>query len=511
MDIYMLHIENAINSNELRRASELMKAIEGSFSDQVELQYIKTRLNYHLNANHIELLVKKATQEETDGFYVRPVKNNAYETYLEILELSPEESRAIQGIERIRKKLVTQAKTMAQRAQWEVAETKIEDALLISPERQDAITVLNEIKKQRLSEKNEIFDKESTQFDMEKSDSSQQRMIQLHKTLAYKSIDDGRLYGNGNDNAAYHFNRILTLDPDNEEAISGLAEVENKISSIIRSYVYSEQPLKANEMLKNALKNLPKSKKLYNLKIFLAKSSKPVKHNNNRLDLSRQITELSNSAIVAINKKRYIFPAGRSAYDFYTRITLLHPGNNIGIQGRNEAKLRAYEQIDSDIRDKNYYIAHLRINRLLKLGVRDERLVHLQTNLSKTDKSNNKVTLNQNIQNNHLIYLLKFARHQEKKGVIWPPLSDNAYGVYKHVNDIEPLNKTAIESLSKLFNSKISSIKGLLKNKRLIEAERELLALDTLYEGTKEQAVITKITKELNSQKIINYQQQKRE
>jgi serine/threonine protein kinase len=620
MEIYILHIKNAMNSNELTHASELLKTIEGSFSKQIELQNLKNRLNHYLIPNHIELLIKKATQEEMGEFYVRPVKNNAYETYIEILELSPEEPRAIQGIERIRKQLVTEAKTMAQSAQWEVAETMIEDALLISPESQDAVAVLKEIKKQRLSEKNANFNKDNNQLGAEKLDSSKQRVIQLHTNLAIKCIDEGRLYGSGNDNAAYHFNRILVIDPSNEyaksglnkawvtlmgsinrnvefnnysdaleaieeskrhfspfydvievisdlstksakylakgnwshdielrlnkakrqlkadhliepkgnnalesylevkeidpyneEAISGLVEVENKISTLIRSYINSEQPLKAKEMLENALDIFPKSKKLYDLKIFLAKSNNPVKLNSNRFELSKQITELSNSAIVALNKKRYIFPAGRSAYDFYSRITLLHPGNNVGIQGRNEAKLRAYDQIDSDISDKNYHIAHLRINRLLKLGIRDERLVSLQKNLSDVDQSNNKVVLNQNIPNNHLIYLLKFARHQENKGVIWPPLSDNAYGVYKHVNDIEPLNKTAIESLSKLFNSKISSINGLLENKRLLEAERELLALDTLYDGIKEQEIISNITKELNSLKIINSQQQKGE
>jgi serine/threonine protein kinase len=619
-EIYIQHIDNAINANELTSASELLRTIEGYFSDSIKLQHLKNRLNDHSTSNQVELLVKKATQEEADEFYVRPVNNNAYDTYLEILQLSPDEPRAIQGIERIRKHLVTKAETMTENAQWEEAQTTIEDALSISPESQDAIAVLNRIKAQRLSETNEHFNEDNTQYGTETLSPSHQRLIQLHTNQAKKFTDEDRPYGPGKDNAAYHFSRILRIDPTNEyakrgldnawtrllgsikrnvelniysdaldateesmkhfspfydvkevisdlsikkakhfaqsnqshdiarrltqariqlkadhlvgpkgnnalesylkvrkidpnnkEAISGLAKVENKISSLIRSYIKSDQPLKANEMLKKALAAYPKSKKLYDLKLFLAKSKKPVRQNSLGLESSKQITELSNSAIVALNRKHYIFPVGRSAYDFYTRITSLFPGNNTGIEGRNEAKRRAYKQIDSDIRAKNYHIAHLRINRLLKLGVRDERLDSLQKSLLNEDQSNNKVAFNQSIPNNHLIYLLKFARHQENNGVIWPPLGDNAYGVYKHVHDIEPLNKTARESLSRLFNSKISYIKELLDSKRLLEAERELLALDTLYNGNKEQVVISKTMKELNALKIINAQLQKKE
>jgi hypothetical protein len=619
-EIYIEYIENAINANELTRASEALKSIEGYFIEQAELEQLKNNLNRHLTSDKIELLVKKATQEEADEFYVRPTNNNAYETYLEILELSPEEPRAIQGIERIRKNLVTEAEKMVQNEQWEEAETMIEDALRISPESQDAVAVLNIIKSQQSSETNQRYNEDNTQFGADTLSFSQQRLIQLHTKQAKKFSDENRPYGPGNDNAAYHFSRILTIDPSNEyakrgldnawrrllgsikrnvelniysdaldaieesmkhfspfydvkevisdlsqkkaqhfaqsnrshdialrltraktqlkadhliepkgnnalesyleikkidpsnkEAISGIIKVENKISSLIRSYINSGQSLKAKDMLEKALIAFPKSKKLYDFKLFFAKSNNPVQQNNHRIESPKQVTKLANSAIVAMNKKHYIFPVGRSAYDLYSRITLLYPGNNIGIEGRNEAKLRAYEQIDSDISDKNYHIAHLRINRLLKLGVHDERLNSLQENLLNEDQSNNKDILSQSIPNNHLTYLLKFARHQENNGVIWPPLSDNAYGVYKHVRDIEPLNKTARESLSKLFNSRISSIKALLDSNRLVEAERELLALKTLYGGNKEKAVISKTIKELNALKIINSQQQKRE
>jgi serine/threonine protein kinase len=628
-ELYIQQIENSFDSNDLTHASELLKTLEGYFSEQIEIQHLRESLERHLASNQIELLVKQAHQEEAEDLYVRPAEKNAHKTYREILELSPGEPRAIQGIERIRKHLVTEAETMAYDGQWEEAETTIKDALLISPGSQDAVAVLNTIKMQRLSETNDYIEEDNPHLRTENLSYSQQRLIQLHTNLAKKFIDQDKPYGQGNNNAAYHFRQILTIDPNNKyalsglnsawitmldninfnielsnysvaleiieestkhffpfydtkevisklsakrskyltksnrihdvsmrltqakvqlkadhlispkgnnalesylevknidpgnkEATSGLARVENKLSSLIKSYIDKKQSTKARGLLRKAIVVFPKSKKLYDLKLFLAKSNHPAIHNSHmnnpatgtshRLESAKQITKLSNDAIIALNRKRYIFPVGRSAYDLYSKITSLDPGNSIGVKGRKEAKLRAYAQIDADISDKNYQIAHLRINRLSNLGVRDERLDSLQTSLQNVDKSYSKTASNQSTPVNHLIYLLKFARSQENNGVIWPPQSDNAYGVYKHVHDIEPLNKTARESLSKLFNSRISSIKSLLDSNRLHEAESELQALDKLYGGKKEKEMISKSTEELKALKIIYTQQQKK-
>lgn len=636
-DIYIQHIDNAIKANDLTQAGALLNTLETTFSEEIESQYLKDSLRPQLIAKQIELLFKKANREEADSFYVKPENENAFDTYLEILELAPGEPRAIQGIERIRKSLITETEIKIRNLEWKKAETLIKDALLISPGSKDAVALFNTIRTQRLAEANqhsqvnkpsqtpsfvianenskEQLDEDNSQFRTETFSLSRQRLIQLHTNRADKFVNQDIQYGADNNNAAYHFNRILKIDsgnvyaknglnkawvtlmesvnrnldldnyssalkqleesknhfspfydvntvindllakrekhhtktnrsqdialrltqakiqlkaghwidpkgnnamesylevqkidPDNALAKTGLEKIENKFLSLISSSIEKEQSSKAYELLKQALEVFPNSKQLNGLKRHIARPNKIEKQNTQGFNLSKQITALSNKARTALNKKRYIFPLGRSAYDYYSKIMTLDSGNNIGIRGINKTKFLTYEQIDSDIRVKNYQIAYLRIKRLSNLGVHDERFESLQTMLFNADQSYNKAALNKKVPDNHLIYLLKFASLQETNGAIWPPLSNNAYGVYKHVHDIEPLNKTARESLTKLFNNRLSFIHDLLDNNRLFEAERELLALDKLYDGKTEKKLISRTFKELDTLKTLNIQ-----
>jgi hypothetical protein len=148
----------------------------------------------------------------------------------------------------------------------------------------------------------------------------------------------------------------------------------------------------------------------------------------------------------------------------------------------------------------------LRISRLLKLGVDDKHFESLKKKLLNADQA---YTQNKSIENNHdryLQHLLRFANQQETNGVIWPPLSNNAYAIYKHIHDIEPLNKTARESLANLFSKKLSLINDLLDKGHWYDAERELLALDKLYTSKNEQEAISIRLKEVYSRKNFDLQ-----
>ncbi|MEJ2620179.1 MAG: serine/threonine-protein kinase [Candidatus Thiodiazotropha sp.] len=609
--IYVQKLEDAINTNRLMRANELLQTLEGYFGDQYQFQHLKQSLSRHSIASKIERLVREAVQQEVEKSYVRPKNINAYDTYLEILKISPTEPRALKGIERIRNKLISEAQSLLQKNQLISAEAVILDALKVLPKSQQAIEILNKIIAQSSKQTEPSRIQESTRQEEKNRNPEQQQIIQMHKNLAQKFINEGYLYGAGRDNAAYHYAQILTiepssgdakrglrsawsalledierksdlhhysaalylieqsmeyfspyydvkqvinelskkrakhlliksnkgqyiaqrltqakmqlnvaqlvtpegnnalesyleitkLDPTNAEARKGLDKVETKLLLLIKSYINNHQVIKANETLGRALEIFPESKKLNDINRLLSKEDDAVEHNGQDLKQSNQVTQLLNRAIVAFKRKRNIFPVGRSAYDYYLKIIALQPGSEVALQGLRETKGRVYTQIEADIKDKNYKIAHLAISRLLKLGDTDERLHAFQIRIAKADQSYINSALKLNNPANHLVYLLDFASQQEKKGVLWPPQSDNAYGVYKHVRDIEPLNRRARESLSKLFNLRIKHINNLLENNHLNEAKQELDSLKLLYAGHKEQKIIFHTMDQLNALK----------
>jgi serine/threonine protein kinase len=618
-NIYVQSLKDAINTNKLQHANELLQTLEGHFGDQYQFQHLKQSLSRHSITSKIDLLVREAVKQEADKSYVRPKNTNAYDTYLEILKISPKESRALKGIDRIRNILITEAQSLLQKKQLASAEVVIQDALKILPQSQRAIEISNKIISQS-SKETELSHVQLPSHQKEKNvNQAQQQLIQMHENLAQKFIEENYLYGAGQDNAAYHYTQILKiepssenakgglqntwnallddiehksdlhhysaalhlieqsmehfspyydvkqvinelsekrakhlliksnkgqyiaqrltqakmqlnveqlvspkgnnalesyleikdLDPTNVEARTGLDKVETKLLSLIKSYIDSHQTTKANEMLGKALEIFPESKKLNDINRLLSKEDDFVEQKGHTLQHSNQVTQQLNSAIVAFKRKRNIFPVGRSAYDYYLKILALQPGNEVAIQGVKETKRRVYTQIESDIKDRNYKIAHLAISRLLKLGDTDERLYSFKKSIEDADQSYAKSALKLNIPINHLVYLLDFASQQEKKGVLWPPHSDNAYGVYKHVRDIEPLNRRARESLSKLFNLRIKRINELLENNHLHQAQQELDSLKVLYAGYKEQKIIFNTMDQLNALKTSNLPTQK--
>jgi serine/threonine protein kinase len=609
--IYVQHLEDAINTNRLMYANELLQTLEENFGNQYQFEDLRQILSRDSIASKIERLVSEAVKQEADKSYVRPKNINAYDTYLQILKISPTEPRALKGIERIRNILITEAQSLLQENQLTRAEAVIQDALKVLPKSQRAVEILNKIIARSSKQTEQSRIQESTHKKEKNRNPAQQQLVQLHKNLAQKFIDEGHLYGAGTDNAAYHYTQILTiepssgdaksglrsswnallediehksdlhhysaalhlieqsmeyfspyydvkqvidelsekrakhlliksnkgqyiaqrltqakmqlnveqlvtpkgnnalesyleiknLDPTNIEAREGLDKVETKLLLLIESYIKGHQVTKANEMLDRALEIFPESKKLTNINRLFSKEDETIEHNGHDLKQSNQVRQLLNSAIVAIKRNRNIFPVGRSAYDYYMKIIALQPGNEVALLGVKETKRRVYTQIESDIKDRNYKIAYLAISRLLKLGDTDERLHTFQKLIEKADQSYTKSALKLNIPTNHLVYLLDFASQQEKKGVLWPPQSDNAYGVYKHVRDIEPLNRSARESLLKLFNLRIKHINNLLESNHLHQAKQELDALKVLYAGYKEQKIIINTMDQLNALK----------
>ncbi|MCU7858878.1 MAG: hypothetical protein KZQ86_03395, partial [Candidatus Thiodiazotropha sp. (ex Lucinoma kastoroae)] len=209
------------------------------------------------------------------------------------------------------------------------------------------------------------------------------------------------------------------------------------------------------------------------------------------------VANLINEAKIAFSRKRYILPVGSSAYDLYSKITSSEPGNTVAIRGLNEAKFRVYDQIESDIRNKNYQTAYINIDRLSKLNLHDKRFTSLRARLLSLGNNYEKITTDLNNHDDYLLYLLMVANQQEIKGNIWPPVSNNAYNIYKRVLDLESSNSTAREALNALFEKRLSFINNLLDKKHWNEAEREIQAFDKLYSSKNEKAIISSTLEEL--------------
>jgi serine/threonine protein kinase len=633
--IYIKQTQSAINSNKLDRASKLIEVIETSFDKSTEALQLKDDLNQHLLDKNIEHLVNKALQEELNANYVRPKNANAYDTYLEILKLAPDNNLAKAGIEGIRRKILNEAESLIHNSEWSNAESRIKDALLISPGDKDAVALFNEIKAKRLSERykqiqsttnrnpeDAVANTDDSSTEIGNKLASERLTISLNKLVEYHTKqakyynEKNILFGPDSSNAAFYYKKILeeepsnafakkgldaawtafintvrrdveasefnsalskleeskdlfspiynvpqmileieakrdhqfsetnkknsitslltqaksqisnnkwtvpegdnamesylkvhSLDPNNEEANNGLKQVEYIFASRIKSKINKAKFSESEKILRHALNIFPDSTTLKNLKPFIVKAKKQHAQTIQKREFDQKISGLTSDAEIAMKRKHYILPIGQSAYDLYSNITSLDPGNTTAIRGLSEAAFRAYEQVEYDIRNKNYKIAELRLIRFSQLDVDSKRYNDLVAKLSKANNTYSVSKEKHTITQSYLLDMLMFASKQEAEGSTWPPSIDNAFTIYKEVLTLDPLNNTARQSLKKIFNKRITLVDDLISKQHWSEAERELNKLDRLYKRKEERAVISSMLSKLTKLKDKNTQQ----
>jgi hypothetical protein len=611
---------STISSNDLTRADSLLAIIEASFGNDAQLQQIKKDLDQQTAKNTIDRLISKAKREIAENHYIRPDNANAYETFLEVLKLAPDDPRGVKGLETIRLNLLDEAEALVRNRHLEQAESRIKDALMIAPENRDTLALLDKINIIRLSnryQKVDVNDKAAAQVDTpdqplasERLSLLQKRLVALHRKQAEFFLSKERLLGLGEDNAAFHFSKLLEIDatdqnarrgldrawkslmsgvseeidrnefnqaierlenlkghfslfydvdetinrlsnqrdqyfskidkreivasllsqaetqakkkrwtrpkgnnamesyleilklePQNEVAQTGLKQVEYLFVSRIKENIDSEKFSAAKRELNRALVVFPDSKSLGQFKSLIVKARKAHEQKNAELALKQKIADLLSNAQTAMARKHYVLPVNESAYDFYAELSSFDTGNAEVVKGLSRVKFLTYDQIKADIRDKNYRLAQLRINRLTQLGVDDKEYNILSKRVAELNPASQSFSAENMISNEYLLDLLMFANRQEAKGAIWPPETNNAYNIYKAVLVLEPSNMTANLSLNKLFERRLNFARSLIENQQWDDAERELKTLERFSWDEEESTAIASTHKALTNQK----------
>jgi serine/threonine protein kinase len=626
--LYEKQIQEAISSDKLEQAERLLSIYEVSFKDVAGLQKLKIDLNDHLQARHIKSLLDKAAKQESQKKYIKPANANAFDTYQKVLDMAPDDSRALNGISRLRKLLLAEAEQYLQSNKWEEAVLRAKDALLVSPGHTDAVAMVNRVKTLSLAERYQQIQVENgqTQSDTTKATAgkaenidelqlqvvnkklsmSQNILIETHIEQADRLSKRNRWYGAGSKNAVYHYTQILSIDPDSEYARAGLdsawnilkkeifglvdandfdgaldkleksreqfspffdvemmirdvsekrdlyteknntdreiallleqadtyikakrwtlpkgknamdtylevlkldPENENAKSGLrklkeiyifrVKSKIESENWKDAGKILQHAKKMFPKSGRLGKLGTQLTAAKQEAERKDQEEKLAQRIESLYLEAEDALNKRRFVLPEGSNSYELYKQIASLEPGNSVAIRGMNEAKFAVFDQVERDLENKNYQLAYIRLNRLSELGVEDSRLNELRERLMDLAKNDQIIVVDKSSNENRLLDLLMFAQQQEFNGDVWPPVSNSAYSIYRQVLDLEPTNKTAKHALSNLFHKKISVIDKLIQDKKWKEAEESLKQTAKLFNSKSQQAVILSKHEEL--------------
>jgi serine/threonine protein kinase len=282
----------------------------------------------------VEQLQQQARQQLT-----APQNNNVYTTFQKLLELDPENSTALQGLQELNQHFLNIAKTQQQQADFNAALATVEQGLLIAPQHVELRTL------------------------------QQALTVQIQQAARIKKITDGlklaeKLMTQGQfEEAQQQYQTLRQFAPEDERVPQAL----NNLASVwARKLQNSHEPVAQRlNTLNQLLNNFPQQPELLELKTELV-APKPIE-------------ELLRKAEQYLANSRLSEPKGENAYELYQQVLSLEPEQTQAIQGIHKIADNYAQRAE---RESNPAKALLWVNKGLKVLPMHAGLLNLQKALT---------------------------------------------------------------------------------------------------------------------------------
>ena len=202
--------ESTTESNEFTSGNDIDRA--NAFRQSEELN------------NTIQELTEKAKAAIRKGAYTEPEKDNALQYYTEILKVSPDNTFASNGIEYITERFAVIGSKHIEKGNLDDAREALATLFSIDNNSEQYIDLSDKI----------------TEYELSLQVSPEQKEIDQLKEKALAAIKRSRFTTPENDNALSYYQKILTIDPENEIAATGIKSLAGRYT------------LMANEALKDS-------------------------------------------------------------------------------------------------------------------------------------------------------------------------------------------------------------------------------------------------------------------
>ncbi|MEE9411592.1 MAG: AAA family ATPase [Methylococcales bacterium] len=189
--------------------------------DHQQLTAFKQQINADMeNAsefNKIQSFINQADKQIADSNLIHPQSNNAYQTCLDILAIDSSNQLAIQRIGEIQRQLQSQISTVMEKRNFRTALKVANNVLLISSS-SDNNSFLNEVAYDAIEAKKII-----------------NHQLDSVLVLAEKQLKTEHYAQPAGDNAFESYNKVLEIDPANEDAIIGLGTLKIEYQLLIKT------------------------------------------------------------------------------------------------------------------------------------------------------------------------------------------------------------------------------------------------------------------------------------
>jgi len=274
--------------------------------------------------------------------------------------------------------------------------------------------------------------------------------------LAKQDVKAGRLVKPDNNNAVWHYSRVLQVEPDNPQARKGIDAIAKLYLGATRQAIKAGNVHKAEQLLAYLELAQPDSREATDLRDQI----RVMRSNADYID------SLLKQARVAFNSRRFADPPGNNALENYREVLKMDSDNRAAQQGivaiYNHYKLAVSAQLAAgDFSNVADFLAKMENIVPNSSDVREieQRYTILKSKHSEVNKK------------------LELAYQASASGQYLQPESRSAFYYYKSVLDVEPQNSTALQGIRNIQAYFISDYERALTHNQPDQAKRAIDAL----------------------------------
>ena len=322
---------------------EKVKKQEVAIKEEVPINKIQNKISA------IETQLAIAEQQIKDFKFSTPEKDNAYETYKAILEISPNEKQALKGLQNIANLYLQQAKKQHLQGKGDKTQLLISKGLKVSPNHKELIKL-----KKLTAAKEKKQNKIQALFEKAKQQNKALQYTQPFQNSAYKTYQE-----------------IISLDNNNSQAKYGILRILSRLQSQTQKALAKKDYTTALERSEEIL-TLPSKKvsgPFHKKAIFTAIETKK--------------TIIKNLLTLAYNQlktQQLTNRSGNKAFRSYNKVLQISPDNEEAKKGLNNLRIQYQKLARTALSAKKIDLALKLTKEGLKVFPNNSLLLALQNN-----------------------------------------------------------------------------------------------------------------------------------
>jgi tetratricopeptide (TPR) repeat protein len=216
---------------------------------------ISQQLEQKRRRREVARLLAKAEQQLAASHLMEPADDNAYQSYRSVLKLDPHNQQAQAGMQEIANRIEQQARAKQRQEQYKQGLEMIAQGLMAAPKHSGLLALQKELA-QQLEEK------------------CRQQVVCL-LAQAKQQMEEAHLTEPAGDNAYESYRAVLSLDPENDQALAGLRAIGRQFEKLARRAEQQGQLKEALKLITQGLEVIPDDQSLLQLRTSIAQQLKP--------------------------------------------------------------------------------------------------------------------------------------------------------------------------------------------------------------------------------------------